>query len=493
MASLDARPPRRLRHVLAVQFWHVRLPPDALVLRERGPLDYFVEVHVSVPASRLSTRSVEGTHGNGRVNSDKQPDFVSGVSRNVCSDFSLGGHTDNPLRATPLDAKRATVLLCCQNSAGCRRDRVVVATSELDFTAPLCDANVAPLTAPNTLVLRMNDGSMCVTAQPDGPRPDSGGGREAASGIWHSFSGAQAKLAWPDACSNITHLLKCLADLAGALERQQAAQAQAAAAVGAMTASFGARIAETSHLQHRLDALRTRRYELHRRAGSLGCTADAMRGELEQRRAALDASRQWLHGQQAELQAASAALDDAADCLRPRLRLLLQGLCHVRWLAVGDVSRIYPITLHPAGDTGKGTAGRRGSLVQASRAAMLSGAVGGGALSICGAPLVSGLSHSGVVAPQEAAVRDCSAAALGHVAAAVALLERVLGVPLRYGLLTAGSRSLICDRASMALQATRTGATSAVGTDDSPGLLTTWLPLHTTGCVSRVAGMRIAG
>jgi hypothetical protein len=160
----------------------------------------------------------------------------------------------------------------------------------------------------------------------------------------------------------------------------------------------------------------------------------------------------------------------------------LQALCHVRWLAVGDVSRIYPITVRPgqgAGDTGKKAAGKRGSPAQALRTAIISGAVGGGALSICGAPLVTGLSHTGAVSPQEAALRDCSAAALGHVSAAVALLERVLGVPLRYGLLTAGSRSLICDRASMALHASRSG-TSAVP-DDPPGLLTTWLPLYTTG------------
>ena len=298
MTSLDARPPRRLRHVHAFQFWHVRLPPDALVLRERGPLEFHIEVHVSVPTTTRLARGAGGTLGN--VSADKgkdaQPGLVSAVSSSACSEFSLlGGHADN--LSTPLDAKCATVLLCCQNAVGCRHDGdrpVVVASCELDFRVPLCDVNSAPLTAPNTLVLRMDDGSLSVTAQPH----DQNGGGQGRNAAWHSPSGSQAKLAWSDACSNITRLLRCLEALASARERQQAAQAAAAAAVGAVTSRFGARVAEASHLQHKLDALRTRRYELHRRTSTLTRAADAMRGELEQRRAALDASCQRLHGQQ---------------------------------------------------------------------------------------------------------------------------------------------------------------------------------------------------
>jgi hypothetical protein len=298
MTSLDARPPRRLRHVHAVQFWQVRLPPDALALRERGPLEFYVEVHVSVPTTQRPARGAEGATGGVSIHKahSRQPDFVSAVSRSACSEFALlGGHTAE--LSSPLDAKCAAVLLCCRNAVGCRRDGdppVVVASSELDFRAPLCDANSAPLTAPNTLVLRMDDGSMCVTAQPH----DQNGGGQGRAVAWHPPSSAQAKLSWSTACSNITRLLRCLADLASARERQQAAQAEAAAAVGAVTSSFGARVAQASHLQHKLDALRTRRYELYRRTSTLEREADAMRGELGHRRAALDASLQRLHGQE---------------------------------------------------------------------------------------------------------------------------------------------------------------------------------------------------
>lgn len=297
MTSLDARPPRRLRHVHAVQFWHVRLPPDALALRERGPLEFHVEVSVTVLTTTRLARGAEGTVGNVSVDkaSNTQPDFVSAVSSSACSEFLLGGH--NQSLSTPLDAKCATVLLCCQNAVGCRRDGarpVVVASCKLDFRAPLSDVNSAPLTGPNTLVLRMDDGSLCVTAQPH----DQNGGGQGRSVAWHSPSGALAKLAWSDACSNITRLLRCLEALASARQRQQSAQAEAAEAVGVVTSRFGARVAEASRLQHKLDALRTRRYEVHRRTSTLARAGDAMRGELEHRRADLDASLQRLDGRQ---------------------------------------------------------------------------------------------------------------------------------------------------------------------------------------------------
>lgn len=176
---------------------------------------------------------------------------------------------------------------------------------------------------------------------------------------------------------------------------------------------------------------------------------------------------------QSELSVAATSLG-APGGDRCRLGLELQGLCHLRWLAVRDISRIYPVSVHGAG------AAPHGGMSQKTWAAMASGAKSDVALAIAGVPLVTGMARSGVVGPQDAAVRECSAAALGHLAAAVNLMERVLRVPLRYGLIAAGSRSHVCDRVAMELM-----QTASASDDQNSGTLTALLPLFTTGAADR--------
>jgi hypothetical protein len=181
---------------------------------------------------------------------------------------------------------------------------------------------------------------------------------------------------------------------------------------------------------------------------------------------------------------------------------------------VRDLWDIYPV--QPAGGTPSGTAYSAlplGALSPPQLARAQSGGSGGGgggggggfdarlaaanggaaaaALAIAGVPLEPSRVNA---TAQEPAQRERAAAALGYVAAAVELLEVILAVPLRYGVLPRGSRSLICDRADGAAtaaalaaqtQAQRRGGSGGGngGAVPQPPPARVWHPLYTEGCV----------
>jgi hypothetical protein len=154
------------------------------------------------------------------------------------------------------------------------------------------------------------------------------------------------------------------------------------------------------------------------------------------------------------------ALDDARRALdapagrRAALACAQRALCHARWLKVRDLWDIYPV--QPAGGTPAASAGAYPALppgalspppLARTQSASGSGGSGGGggggfdarlaaanggaaaaALAVAGVPLEPSRVNA---TAQEPAQRERAAAALGYVAAAVALLEVILAVRAR--------------------------------------------------------------
>lgn len=460
-AVVEYEPPRRLRHARAFLYRQLSLPGSV------GGEDYFLTLH--------SAGSLE-------AETPSNAAFVSGPVRSTHS-VEFAAPLVGPLAppGAPLDARLVVFTLRCRVLGG----SAVLARCEVDFEALQRLPGGAEVEWPaNTLLVRLSDGHLF---SPPGLLPEPGEVcAEAAPAEARSaqqlarWPGAQL-LPWCDVRWDLQRLLGARAAATHARARAGAAQQRAAAALSARALRGCTRARVTLlEVQQRLQRLQEDSLAARRRAADLGSQAVVAQARCSERAAALEGGRQALRARQVRLSLCTCDATSPYHSLRaqsqleaydaPRAALgvtrealsaLLRALCHARWHAVRTLCLVYPITGADA----------------APMAPTTDGCAAAAPLRIAGCALDHGgaTAHGGGAVAYTAGARESGAAALGYACACVLLLERILGVPLRYALRPCGSRSQVCDRASAALALKRGGSSFGDAGDDSPGA---WQPLY---------------
>jgi len=506
-ASLDYKPPRRLRHVKSFLVRQLTLPPSSAA--DALETECFLELLcLPSPAADAAQpppqpQPLQAGHLSERVAGVLCPEFAAPP----CGALAPPG--------SPPDARCLLLRLLCAAppAAGVITPPPLVMRCilvDLERLLPLIrTAAAAPLPPlpPNTLLLRLDDGQLYAPLEAealDGVTSGVTGGEADWEAVRAALSSPRApdmppppaaspagarppaaaaqRLTWAEAVADFDGIITQRAAALGALAQRAQAHARAAQAVAAADGGGGARGAAAAAAAAAA-ALRAASAAAAR-AEAAAASARQQRSlfetlaELDSRRAALRARERSI-GERIEALAAARAGLEAAGGARARLRSTLRALCDARWTAVRDLCAVYPLSSATRGD--RAAAPFPLSLLLGGGEEDTAPPAAGALLCIAGVPL-GGEGGGGGRASAEG--REAAAAALGHAAALLQHLGRLLDVPLRYSLHVRGSRSAARDRAAAQLASARLlreDNTWYPASSLDPPELRAWLPLFTGG------------